>query len=122
MHIGDKVRLLHDKQEGIVVKMIREDLAEVEIEEGFTIPVLTRELVKVSGMDRKIAQEPSSKENQPKQNSSNIILASRGIYLALMAENEVWYEVVLVNNTDFGFAYTVHEKQANLISGLHAGF
>ncbi len=42
MNIGDRVRLIHGSEEGIVTKLLPHDTVEVEIEEGFKIPVLRR--------------------------------------------------------------------------------
>lgn len=52
MHIGDRVRLLHDKEEGIVRRIIDDRLVEVEIDDGFIIPVLKKELVTIASYEK----------------------------------------------------------------------
>ncbi len=51
MKIGDKVRALHEDIEGVVTKFLPNDLVEVEIEDGFEIPVHKGELVIVSASE-----------------------------------------------------------------------
>jgi hypothetical protein len=43
MRIGDKVRMIHEKEEGVIVKFIDQKVVEVEVEEGFTIEQFTDE-------------------------------------------------------------------------------
>ncbi len=52
MHIGDKVRLLHDKEEGIIRRILDNRLVEVEIDDGFIIPVLKKELVTIASHEK----------------------------------------------------------------------
>ena len=40
MKLGDKVRFIHGKEQGQIVKLIDQKQVEVEIEDGFRIPVL----------------------------------------------------------------------------------
>lgn len=47
LKVGDKVRFLNEKGGGVVSKLISTSLVHVAIEEGFEIPVLANELVKV---------------------------------------------------------------------------
>ena len=48
MHVGDKVRMLHSKGQGVIRKIQNNGIVEVEIEDGFVIPVSLRELVIVA--------------------------------------------------------------------------
>ena len=48
MNVGDKVRMLRGKEEGIVTRIIDQKLIEIEIEDGFQIPVLKSEVVLVA--------------------------------------------------------------------------
>ncbi|MGB5931214.1 MAG: DNA mismatch repair protein MutS, partial [Cyclobacteriaceae bacterium] len=51
MNIGDRVRMMKGSEEGVVVRFLQNDLVEVEIEDGFQIPVLKRELVVISAQE-----------------------------------------------------------------------
>ncbi|SNC65906.1 Smr domain-containing protein [Hymenobacter gelipurpurascens] len=53
MNIGDRVRLLTGREEGIVTRLLDNDLVEVAIDNDFTIPVLRREVVVVAAEETK---------------------------------------------------------------------
>ena len=72
MNIGDKVRLIHSKEEGIVTRVLPNNVIEIEIEDGFRLPVLKRELAVVSAVEaqvfRAIKPQPTPEkatENRP---------------------------------------------------------
>ena len=48
LNIGDRVRLVHASEEGIITKIIDNKIVEVEIEDGFRIPVRMSEVAIVS--------------------------------------------------------------------------
>ena len=54
MNIGDRVRLLHEKEEGVIRNIIDNRLVEVEIEDGFIIPVLKKELVLIASHEKEV--------------------------------------------------------------------
>lgn len=124
MHIGDKVRLLHDKQSGVIVRMIRPDLAEVEIEDGFTIPVLAKELVIINNHQMPSLTLKETSRTTGKSESGNAgheVLAAKGIYLAFMPQSEVLLEALLVNNTDFTIAFTLSKVEGAQVAGIISG-
>ncbi|MCD6658742.1 MAG: DUF2027 domain-containing protein [Lentimicrobium sp.] len=47
LNIGDKVRFLNEKGEGIVTRILGNNMVNVAIEEGFELPVLATELIKI---------------------------------------------------------------------------
>jgi hypothetical protein len=53
MNVGDRVRLLTGREEGIVTRLLDNDLVEVAIDNDFTIPVLRREVVVVAAEEQK---------------------------------------------------------------------
>jgi len=48
LFVGDRVRLLHASDEGIIVRFLDNDIVEVAIDADFAIPVVRKELVRVS--------------------------------------------------------------------------
>ena len=60
MKIGDKVRALREDIEGVVTKFLPNDLVEVEIEDGFEIPIQRSELVIVSSSESEYFEEEST--------------------------------------------------------------
>ncbi|NIK74113.1 hypothetical protein FHS56_001626 [Thermonema lapsum] len=130
MNIGDRVRLLHDHMEGVVVK-IQGNIAEVEIEEGFIIPVAANELVLIAKEENqyfdttppkasKSAKESSgSKEAGQRQQGGDKspLYSYKGLYLAFIPTNDRLYQLYLINNTDWTTPYAVSKEQ----NGNHMG-
>ncbi|SHK79292.1 Smr/MutS family protein [Hymenobacter psychrotolerans] len=53
MNVGDRVRLLTGREQGIVTRLLSDELVEVAIDNDFTIPVLRREVVVVAADEDK---------------------------------------------------------------------
>lgn len=100
-NIGDKVRFLNEKGEGVITKIINKTSVGVTIEDGFEIPFLISELVTIYNIEEKtiattaIMEEPvivylndieSRKETE------------KGIYIALSPE-----KVNDIQHSDFNF-------------------
>jgi hypothetical protein len=115
MHPGDKVRLLHSKEQGIIRRLINPKTAEVEIEDGFTIPVEIRELVVVSRQEDRFFQANSSVENGERASkeakSTKSPASAKGVYLAFFPKNDREVTLYLINNTDYRWVYALTEKR-----------
>jgi len=127
MNIGDKVRLLRAKEQGVISRFLPGDMIEIEIEDGFRIPVMRSELVPVSPLEAERLLRTSTYAPQktvaPKAPE---ILASQGIYLAFAPVNDREYSLYLINNTDWEFPYALGEESAApsggvQFRGLHSG-
>ncbi|AUD03820.1 Smr/MutS family protein [Spirosoma pollinicola] len=127
MNIGDKVRLLRAKEQGVVSRFLPGDMIEIEIEDGFRIPVMRSELVPVSPLESERLLKTSTfapqKTVEPK---APTILSNQGIYLAFLAINDREYTLHLINNTDWDFAYVLGEESAGAgggvqFRGVHSG-
>ena len=90
MNIGDRVRFLHGKEEGIVRKIVDARTIEVEIEDGFRIPVQLRELVVIAREEKHLFDE---KEDKRVNNSD--ILSTEGLYLAFTGESRFNFYFVM---------------------------
>ncbi|MFN3852028.1 MAG: Smr/MutS family protein [Spirosomataceae bacterium] len=117
MNIGDRVRLLHSKEEGIVTKFLKGDVVEVEIEEGFKLPVLKRELAVVAKTENRYFGENKTEE-KPKVN----VKAEVGVFVAFQTNDNKNYSIFILNNTDWDFAYTLTSDYDNKHRGLMGGF
>jgi hypothetical protein len=53
MNVGDRVRLLTGREQGIITRLLSDELVEVAIDNDFTIPVLRREVVVVAAEEQK---------------------------------------------------------------------
>ena len=127
MNIGDKVRLLRAKEQGVVSRFLPGDMIEIEIEDGFRIPVMRSELVSVSPLESERLLKPSTYAPQKTAApASPAILSNQGIYLAFVPVNDREYTLHLINNTDWEFAYALGEESAApgggvQFRGLHSG-
>ncbi|HAZ25757.1 MAG TPA: DNA mismatch repair protein MutS, partial [Algoriphagus sp.] len=63
MNIGDRVRLLHGKEEGIIRKISSSGRIEVEIEDGFVIPAMKSEAVVISEVEKSYFGESKVQED-----------------------------------------------------------
>lgn len=124
MNIGDRVRLLHSNEEGIVSKVISNTLVEVEIEEGFHIPVKISELVIIAKEENLLLERKRSfveieqiklTPDKPK------ILAQLGIYTAFTAINDRFHSLHLINNTDYDLPFVMGIESENLYKGVFTG-
>ncbi|AFK05341.1 Smr protein/MutS2 [Emticicia oligotrophica DSM 17448] len=124
MNIGDKVRLIHSKEEGIVTKFLKNDVVEVEIEEGFKLPVLRKELAIVSKTEDKIfkPQQKVTEVIAPQKNIGNLAKADKGIFLAFLPKNEKILTLHLINNTDWDLPYSLTSGSEKNHRGLLGGY
>ncbi len=126
MNIGDKVRLLHGKEEGIIHAFLPGNIVEVEIEEGFRIPVMRSEVVAVSPVEAqrmapKVVSVKADDSYLPTHRRETKPFAQKGIFLAFIPSNDRELALHLINNSDWTLpfaAYGDHEgKQAGLAAG-----
>ncbi|EAY24020.1 Smr/MutS family protein [Microscilla marina] len=128
MNIGDRVRTLHGTEEGIISK-ISGNVVEIEIEDGFSIPVLKNEVVVVAKEEEKRFGSGYQEEDQgrfaarptDKSPASPAIFSSKGIYAAFVPVNDKMYSLYIVNNTDFDLPFTVGVEKNQNHQGLYAG-
>lgn len=119
MNIGDKVRMLRAKEQGVVTRFLTGNQVEVEIEDGFRIPVMRSELVVVSPLEAERLVKPAG--ILPQKNTAPGILSHQGIYLAFIPQNDREFGIHLVNNTDWELPFMIAEERGTLINGLHNG-
>jgi hypothetical protein len=120
MNIGDKVRMVRAKEQGVVTRFLTGNQVEIEIEDGFRIPVMRSEVVVVSPMEAERLLKPVGNA-APMPPRGPIILANQGIYMAFVAQNDREFAVYLVNNTDWDMPYTLSEERGSVINGLQSG-
>jgi Smr domain/Domain of unknown function (DUF2027) len=100
---GDFVRLIHDKEEGRIIRHMSSNEWEIETPDGFRIPVLGSELVKIekeeTGGDDETVLDPAQKRS--------------GRNLAFVNFNDQWWDLYLVNDTMHTILYTLYETPKN---------
>lgn len=114
MKVGDKVRMLKDTIQGVVVRVIDERQVEIEDDFGFGMPVLISDLVLVSPMEDKYFKDKPSTDKASKEfNSSTSPIApkvSKGFYLAVVEEHKN-YALYISNNTNSKHFVNVFSKK-----------
>ncbi|QJW90673.1 Smr/MutS family protein [Spirosoma taeanense] len=119
MNIGDKVRLLRAKEQGVVSRFLPGNMIEIEIEDGFRIPVMRSELVLVSPLEaERLLRTSTFAPQKPAAPQSPAILSNQGIYLAFIPVNDREYTLHLINNTDWEFPYLIGEESAGAGGGI----
>lgn len=114
------MRVTKGKEEGFVTKIINEKLVEIEIEDGFRIPVLKNELSLVAAEETKHferSEEPARvPEIKPKGKAADV-----GFCLAFHEINDKALSVFVINNTHFTIPYCIYLENDNKTSGKSAG-
>ncbi|WP_019949434.1 Smr/MutS family protein [Hymenobacter aerophilus] len=78
MNIGDRVRLLTGREEGIITRLLSDELVEVAIDNDFTIPVLRREIVVVAAEETKaFGKSTAAVESEKKAAASGADMAAK---------------------------------------------
>ncbi|WP_353718045.1 DUF2027 domain-containing protein [Dyadobacter sp. 676] len=125
MNIGDRVRLVHGREEGVIYAFLPGNVVEIEIEDGFRIPVLRNEIVTISPVE----SQRMVKTDEPKKVAGraegvvprNAPFAEKGIYLAFISVNDRALTVHVINNTDWILPFTAAATSESVSTGLAAG-
>ncbi|CCH01820.1 Smr protein/MutS2 [Fibrella aestuarina BUZ 2] len=128
MNIGDKVRMVRATEQGVVTRFLSGGRVEIEIEDGFRIPVLQSEIVVVSPMEAE-RFKPSTAAAElretiaPQRSAATAkgqILANVGLYLAFVSQNDRDVALHVVNNTDWELLLTIAEEREGRYRGLQS--
>ncbi len=122
MNIGSRVRLLHGKEEGIITKIKSGKYLEVDLGDGFSIPVLASEVVLISPMEARL-ETPVPKQPGPGRDipAARQAFASKGIYLAFVPLNDREIVLHLVNLTGWQILFTMFGRSGNQVQALTSG-
>lgn len=123
MNVGDKVRLIHSKEEGIITRIMPNNVIEVEIEDGFRLPVMRRELAVVSAQEAQAFRASTSPVTTAKTTETRPtgIMAEKGIFMAFVPLNDRELVLYLVNNTDWDLPYALTMPSERHQRGLSGG-
>ncbi|NBB26685.1 DUF2027 domain-containing protein [Cellulophaga sp. BC115SP] len=114
MNIGDRVRLVHGREEGIITKVLPNNIVEVEIEDGFRIPVKRNEAVVISELEQKVFKAPvaSTPTFEPQRSiydrvgpTTSDVLSNKGVYMAFVPVNDRELSQYIINNTDWDLPF-----------------
>ncbi|MCC5946384.1 MAG: Smr/MutS family protein [Bernardetiaceae bacterium] len=127
MEVGDKVRLLSDKEEGVITNFLSNAQVEVEISDGFRIPVLRSEIVVIQeeeaqyfGKGKISLPPPSTSASRPRAAQAQKINLEQGVFLAFVHFNDQILDVYLLNCTDFEVLFAISEQTQSIQKGIAA--
>lgn len=98
MNIGDRVRLLHGKEEGTIRKVSGARI-EVEIEDGFIIPALKSEVVIIAEAEKNYFGEQAGGSKEPEAPLPISAPKDQGLYLAFLPINDQSLSLYLINDS-----------------------
>jgi dsDNA-specific endonuclease/ATPase MutS2 len=99
MNIGDRVRLLHGNEEGIIRKISSSGRMQIEIEDGFIIPALKSELVLINEAEKRHFGEKSVEEKEIDTPLPISGPKDQGLYLAFLPINDQSLSLYLINDS-----------------------
>lgn len=115
------MRLMSGREEGIITRILDNNIVEVAIDNDFTIPVSRREIVLIAPEEAKAFRnaelEPYAKPSARKEPPAPV-LAEKGIYLAMVHQSDELLAATVVNNTDYDVLFTCGEERNNQYRGL----
>lgn len=125
MNIGDKVRLVHGKEEGVIYAFLPGNVVEIEIEDGFRIPVMRNEIVTISPIESQRMQKTTEITKLAPQSdkivSRQAVFAEKGVYIAFVSVNDRAVILHLINNTDWTLPYSAAKQHEQIYTGMSAG-
>ncbi|WP_027003736.1 Smr/MutS family protein [Hugenholtzia roseola] len=126
MNIGDRVRLLSGREEGFITQIIDKQQIEVEIDEGFRIPVLRSEVAIVQKDEERYFKDAKPAQIEPIAPPSPTVLAQsraigEGVFLAFAPFNDKLLNLYIINHTPHELLFTFGEQQDQNFFGIQAG-
>jgi hypothetical protein len=121
MNIGDRVRLLHGKEEGTIRKISSGGRIEVEIEDGFIIPAMKSEVVLIAAAEKNYFGENPN----PSSEKENLLPVSgpkdQGLYLAFIPINDQTHSLYVINDSMQPYLVHASEVFGDNVRTLFAG-
>ncbi|MEM8895970.1 MAG: Smr/MutS family protein [Bacteroidota bacterium] len=112
--IGDKVRVIRGSEEGHVAS-INKNIVEIEIEDGFTIPVVDKDLVVISSaeQDHFGASDNSTTTSLSDESTGSTLSMVTGHIYAAFTKNQqsAGYQLSIVNHTSFPVFFSTYQKK-----------
>lgn len=121
MNIGDRVRLLHGKEEGTVRKVSSGGRIEVEIEDGFIIPALKSEVVIIAEAEKSYFGEHAGAIKEPEAPLPISAPKDQGLYLAFLPINDQNLSLYLINDSHQPYLAHASEVYGGNQRTLYAG-
>jgi len=127
-NVGDKVRFLNENGGGIVTRIINTNLVSVAIEDGFDIPTLASNLIRIETLDGPSALFDKDYKIDPPVPDPKLLdygeirqtklrpvhqepTHPQGLYLAFIPQDQQWLitgsiDIYVINNSDYSVLYS----------------
>lgn len=117
--LGEFVRFVNERREGIITRIIDEDTVAVTDDDGFEIPVLASQVTRVHGKSD-FTEVEEIKESNQKQTTEFI---SNGLFLAITDDKKVGSVVYfnLVNSSSWDVLFTLKTEKNHEFKGECSG-
>jgi hypothetical protein len=119
MKIGDKVRLVHGKESGTITRIIGNQQVEVEIEDGFRIPVARNEVTIISSTETLLTGKTDAMT--PTVESASVQTLSGTVQIAFQAFNDRTHKVLLINERNCSILFCCYKKTKQNTLLIHSG-
>lgn len=118
--------MLHGKEEGIVTRIKSGKLLEVDLGDGFSIEVLTSEVVLISPMEARLENRAGADSAAKAATSRSGAIGSkpfstRGIYFAFVPINDREIVLHLINLSDWRLLFTIFGRTDGRNKGMASG-
>lgn len=144
-NLGDKVKFLNEKGGGIITKILGPTMVSVAIEDGFEVPTLIKNLVRMdegNAYQKRFDEDftvnteiPNHKAVDEDDNDGRITALTKnfskkefapGLYLAFVPHDQRmvitgYVDIALINNTEFQILYNLFLKKNNGFDGIDFG-
>ena len=121
--IGQRVRLLHDKGEGVVTGLIDKHHVEVDFGDDFPMDMHVSEIIAIDSTETRYLG-PSEKEKAVKEAEKPVQKMGATLFdlsLAVAPSGDDRYELVLINPEPADVLFTCYMKQRNKYTGIAHG-
>lgn len=112
------MRLMSGREEGIITRILDNNIVEIAIDNDFTIPVARREVVVIAAEEKKYMTQDEDTRPVTKREPVAPVFAAQGIYLALVHQSDELLAVTVVNNSDYDVLFTSGEERGKNYRGL----
>ncbi len=142
--VGDKVKFLNETGGGVVTAIVDNKLVKVETDDGFEMPVLSKDLIpdyrekeaeEINFSYQKSSQKEASVSESPSEPEENNVSdinpwgqtkEEEGFYLLFEPHEQQWVltgnlDVLLVNHTPFDVLYNLFLERNNKLEGIDYG-
>ena len=106
------------REEGIITRILDNNIVEVAIDNDFTIPVARREVVVIAKEEAAYLKKDEGIQPASKKETVAPVLAAQGIYLALVHQSDELLAVTVINNSDHDVLFTSGEEREGKYRGL----